>query len=282
MIDLLKNPRLAKDDQIVAIPTLVRKLPEPLRRIVGDLSDTERTLVGLQLRRTATYRRTSHGTDIRRSSRKSSPRCASKLEEAEDVRRAITRGEVDAFVVGPGGSGRVLLLANAYQRYRQLVERMSQGAVTATANGHILFANQRFSDMLGVPLAQLYTAPLESYVGVSDRARLSAFLMVSARDSQRRGRARPRRDGSTIPVRMSLASFADGYASLLVTDMRPLQWPSMAVDALDSIRSSLEKLNQDLAADAAARGSLRNISEEINGLARMIDEMIDVEGRRDA
>ena len=49
VIDLLKNPRLAKDDQIVAIPTLVRKLPEPLRRIVGDLSDTERTLVGLQL-----------------------------------------------------------------------------------------------------------------------------------------------------------------------------------------------------------------------------------------
>ena len=51
VVDLMKNPRLAKDDQIVAIPTLVRKLPEPLRRIVGDLSDTERTLVGLQLRR---------------------------------------------------------------------------------------------------------------------------------------------------------------------------------------------------------------------------------------
>jgi len=51
VIDLLKNPRLAKDDQIVAIPTLVRKLPDPLRKIVGDLSDETRTLVGLQLRR---------------------------------------------------------------------------------------------------------------------------------------------------------------------------------------------------------------------------------------
>ena len=50
VIDLLKNPRLAKDDQIVAIPTLVRKLPEPLRKIIGDLSDEERALVGLQLR----------------------------------------------------------------------------------------------------------------------------------------------------------------------------------------------------------------------------------------
>ena len=200
-----------------------------------------------------------------------------KLEEAEDVRRAITRGEVDAFVVGPGGSGRVLLLANAYQRYRQLVERMSQGAVTATANGHILFANQRFSEMLGVPLAQLYTAPLESYVTVSDRARLSAFLMVSARDSQIEVELN-RRDGANIPVRLALASFADGYASLLVTDQRPLQWPSMAVDALDSIRRSLEKLNQSLAGDAPGRDALSAISEEINGLARMIDEMVDVEG----
>ncbi len=50
IIDLLKNPRLAKDDQIVAIPTLVRKLPDPMRKIIGDLSDTERTLVGLQLK----------------------------------------------------------------------------------------------------------------------------------------------------------------------------------------------------------------------------------------
>jgi circadian clock protein KaiB len=50
VVDLLKNPRLAKEDEIIAIPTLVRKLPEPLRRLVGDLSDTERTLVGLQLR----------------------------------------------------------------------------------------------------------------------------------------------------------------------------------------------------------------------------------------
>ncbi len=50
VIDLLENPRLAKDDQILAIPTLVRKLPQPLRKIIGDLSNTERVLVGLQLR----------------------------------------------------------------------------------------------------------------------------------------------------------------------------------------------------------------------------------------
>ena len=50
VIDLLENPRLARGDQILAIPTLVRKLPEPLKKIIGDLSDTERVLVGLDLR----------------------------------------------------------------------------------------------------------------------------------------------------------------------------------------------------------------------------------------
>ena len=50
VIDLLKNPQLAKGDQILAVPTLVRKLPVPVRKIIGDLSNTERVLVGLDLR----------------------------------------------------------------------------------------------------------------------------------------------------------------------------------------------------------------------------------------
>lgn len=49
VIDLLENPKLARGDQILAIPTLVLKLPEPVRRIIGDLSNTERVLIGLDL-----------------------------------------------------------------------------------------------------------------------------------------------------------------------------------------------------------------------------------------
>jgi circadian clock protein KaiB len=50
IIDLLKHPQLASGDQILAIPTLVRKLPQPIKKIIGDLSNTERVLVGLDLR----------------------------------------------------------------------------------------------------------------------------------------------------------------------------------------------------------------------------------------
>jgi circadian clock protein KaiB len=50
VVDLLQKPQLAKGEEIVAIPTLVRRLPEPIRKIVGDLSNVDKTLVGLQLR----------------------------------------------------------------------------------------------------------------------------------------------------------------------------------------------------------------------------------------
>ena len=50
IIDLSKNPQLAQGDQIVAVPTLVRKLPPPIRKVIGDLSNTERVLVGLDIK----------------------------------------------------------------------------------------------------------------------------------------------------------------------------------------------------------------------------------------
>ena len=50
VVDLLENPRLAAEDQILAVPTVVRRFPSPIRKLVGDLSDNDRLLVGLQLR----------------------------------------------------------------------------------------------------------------------------------------------------------------------------------------------------------------------------------------
>jgi circadian clock protein KaiB len=49
VVDLLENPQLAEGDQIVAIPTLIRRLPQPIKKVIGDLSDSERAVVGLQL-----------------------------------------------------------------------------------------------------------------------------------------------------------------------------------------------------------------------------------------
>ena len=65
VIDLLEHPELAKGDQIVAIPTLVRRLPQPIKKILGDLSNTERMLVGLDLNPRAHIELTPHGGNLR-------------------------------------------------------------------------------------------------------------------------------------------------------------------------------------------------------------------------
>src|SRR4051812_50103278 len=83
-----------------------------------------------------------------------------RLEEAEDMRRAITSGEVDAFVVGHGEDNRkVLLLAGAYQRYRQVVGRMQQGGVKDSVSSDGLFPNQRLPHTLSGPASKLFPRP---------------------------------------------------------------------------------------------------------------------------
>jgi|SRR5579871_1158817 len=58
VVDLFRNPQLAQGDQIIAVPTLVRKLPQPVKKIIGDLSNTERVLIGLDLK-PAAFRRSA-------------------------------------------------------------------------------------------------------------------------------------------------------------------------------------------------------------------------------
>ena len=71
IVDLLENPKLAAGDEIVAIPTLVRRLPAPMRKIIGDLSDSDRVLVGLQLRPGTLTMPAKH--EARRSSSSAAP-----------------------------------------------------------------------------------------------------------------------------------------------------------------------------------------------------------------
>ena len=202
-----------------------------------------------------------------------------RVQEAEDTCLAISRGEVDAFVVGAAEEQkRVLLLAGAYQRYRQLVEHMQQGAVTCSPQGDILYANQRFAAMLDVPLSSLYAAPLESYVAVSDRPRLSAFLLLSARGS-RTDVTLHRRDGHIVPVRLSLTSFGDGYASVLVTELTMPQRLDEVEQSLNAIRDALEVLNRVCASDEGGRQAVKAIGTEINSLARLADELRDEQRR---
>src|SRR5207302_6985716 len=104
-----------------------------------------------------------------------------RLEEAEDTVRAISGGEVDAFVVASGPAEEVLTLGAADRPYRLLVEAMGQGAATLAADGTVLYANRRFAELLAAPLEKVVGAGLGAFVAREDRPEFDALL--------RRGRA---------------------------------------------------------------------------------------------
>ena len=180
-----RQPQLAKGDQIVAIPTLVRKLPQPIRKVIGDLSNVERTLVGLQLR----PRQDSRGI-ARRMNDETQQRSLGmtytldqllqenedmrhRLEEAEDALRALQAGEADAVVVEAGGE-RVFTLEPADKPYWLLVAQMPQPAATLTADGTIISCNHRFADLLRRPLPSLLGQPIDAFVAPDGRPVLEA------------------------------------------------------------------------------------------------------------
>ncbi len=163
-------------------------------------------------------------------------RLRQRLEGAEEMRRAITRGEVDGFVLGATEDEReVVLLDTARPGQHSLLERMQQGALTLAADGEILYANQRFAAMCGLPLAQLFASRLHAHLVARDAPRLDAFLRSGVPDSWlditlQRG------DGPVLGVRMTLASSGRGYAAMLVTDLATRERLEEAESALRAIR----------------------------------------------
>ena len=160
-----------------------------------------------------------------------------RLEDAEEMRRAITGGHVDGFVIGQGDDApRVALLDLAVPHYGQMLHRIQQGATTVSRRGQILYANQRFATLVGESLENLFSASLHQYVTPADQELLDHFLQVGASDSNLE-LTLCRRDGELAPARLTLVSFGDGYASLLVTDLSSGERLTEAEGALEAIRN---------------------------------------------
>ncbi len=155
-----------------------------------------------------------------------------RLHDAEELRHAISLGQVDAFVVGPSEDAkRVLLLSGAYARYRQLVEDMAQGAVTVNRTGEILFANQAFAAMLGVAPIDVFRMPLQRYLAAGEGAGILAHHNRKADIKATLVRA----DGTHCRVRMSLVAANEDFTTLLVTERSPDE--EVAGDTLEAIRT---------------------------------------------
>jgi PAS domain S-box-containing protein len=158
-----------------------------------------------------------------------------QLLEAEELRHAISRGEVDAFVVGPSeDSKRVLMLSGAYARYRQLVEEMEQGAVTVSRTGEIMFANHAFSAMVGLAPLDVFRVPFTRYLAGSDAGEAAALLQPHPGKAEIKATLRGA-NGTQHPIRISLVSTNDEFVTLLLSERDPAEDEAGAT--VDAIRT---------------------------------------------
>ena len=145
-----------------------------------------------------------------------------RLAEAEDMLRAIRRGEIDAIVVEGAGGNQVYTLHSADEPYRDLVEQMQEGALVLTLRGEILYSNARFAALVGLPLESVVGCSVDRFVNSAEQVNLAALLGAGG------GRTRSQLIGPNaeiFDVSLSLSTVvspAGDRLNLIVTDLREL------------------------------------------------------------
>jgi PAS domain S-box-containing protein len=184
-----------------------------------------------------------------------------RLEEAEETLRAIRGGEVDAVLVDTG-RGQVFTLESTDRPYRLLVEQMTQGAVTLTTDGLILYGNQHFADLLGRPLEELLGRPVLDFVNPAGRPLFEALLREARTVGSRGEVALVRADGTQVPVYLGVNSLREGAAGLclMVTDLS-VQKRHEALAASEALARSILEQAVDAIVVCDAAGTIIRVSQ---------------------
>jgi two-component system, NarL family, sensor kinase len=147
-----------------------------------------------------------------------------RLADAEETLRAIRRGEVDAVVVAGKHGSQVFTLDGAEHAYRVLIESMNEGALTLTAKGVILYANQCFARMAASPLQQVIGSSVHRFLSEADRDALRPVLKRAGKSSATIQVLLHAGDGSQMPAHISIRplpknSIESATIGMVVTDM---------------------------------------------------------------
>ncbi len=164
--------------------------------------------------------------------------------EAEETLAAIRLGQVDAFLIATALGDRVYTLQGSEHPYLIYVRSMSEGAVTTTPDGTILFANDRFAGLAGAPRDQLVGTPFSRYVCPGDLDRVEALLRSGAGDRSRGEIELCPVGGGSVPVYLSVSPYTSGDATgfcIVVTDLSEQKRTAALVESAELTRSILER-----------------------------------------
>jgi len=172
-----------------------------------------------------------------------------RLDKAEETLRAIRASAVDALVVSTAQGERIFTLKGAVHPYRVLIEDMNQGALTLTLDGAILYANQRFAEMLKTPLEQVIGSTIHAWVAPDSQPALQAILRREDPQTRRRGEvALLAGDGSRVPSFFSANVLQmeemPGLFCLVATDLTEQKRTEGIGAAEKSARPGLEESEQ--------------------------------------
>lgn len=196
IIDLYQHPEAAKEAQVFAAPTMIKLSPPPEWHFVGDMSDEEQILVGLSLRQ--------------------------RSQAVENLLERPPDGGVDAVVRDEGQGKRLYTLESADYPYRVLLNTMHEGAVTLTPEQTIVYCNQRFSDLTGIPCENILGQRLGKFVVGEPSELISELLTAAQHEPQVVELELLSAGGTPIPARFSVTAFnadATSMFSVLITDL---------------------------------------------------------------
>ncbi len=146
-----------------------------------------------------------------------------QLLDAHETLEAIREGEIDALVVSGKSGEKIYTLVNADQPYRLLLEGMSEGALTISLDGVILFCNQRFAEMVQSPLNKVVGSDLLNWISSQQQHVLTDFLKMETSNKRRIELSLIVSDGTLVPIYLSVSKLLVGGEAniycLVATDL---------------------------------------------------------------
>ena len=162
-----------------------------------------------------------------------------RLAEAEGTLHAIRQGEVDAVIVKSASGPLVYTLLNADRPYRNIVERMQEGALTLTPDGTILYANQRFASFLGLALPNIVGQQFGQFIAADGR---DQFNEIMAEDGHAGGRGEltlRAADDTVVPVYLSVVDLLDEGQKIICGIVTDLRWQKRRMLELTEVNAKL-------------------------------------------